>query len=90
VPTLRNIAETPPFLHDGSAKTLRDVIDVYDRGGVPNPWLDPLVLPLALTEGEKQDLVAFLEALTGPVPKVVVPSFPEGPGAPADPKGGLR
>ena len=90
VPTLRNIAQTPPYLHDGSAATLRDVIEVYNRGGVPNPWLDPLVLPLNLTDREKADLVAFMEALTGPVPTVEVPKFPDGPGGPADPKGGLR
>lgn len=90
VPTLRNIAETPPYLHDGSAKTLMEVIEVYDHGGAPNPWLDPLVLPLQLTQREMQDLVAFLEALTGPVATVEVPKFPEGPGDPADPRGGLR
>jgi len=89
-PTLRNVAMTPPYLHDGSAKTLRDVVDLYDRGGVPNPHLDRLMLPLTLTGREKDDLVAFLEALTGPVPTVAVPGFPEGPGAAADPKGGLR
>jgi cytochrome c peroxidase len=89
-PTLRNIALTPPYLHDGSARTLMDVIDVYDKGGEPNANLDPLVLPLRLTAREKSELVAFLEALTGPVPKIDVPAFPEGPGAPADPKGGLR
>lgn len=89
-PTLRNVAMTPPYLHDGSAKTLRDVVDLYDRGGVPNPHLDRLMLPLTLTAREKDDLVAFLEALTGPVPTMAVPGFPEGPGAPADPKGGLR
>ena len=90
VPTLRNIAETAPYLHDGSAKTLMDVIDVYNRGGVPNPNLDPLVMPLKLTQSEKADLVAFLEALTGPTPKVDVPKFPDGPDGPANPKGGLR
>ena len=89
-PGLRNIAQTPPYLHDGSAKTLMDVINVYDKGGEPNAHLDPLVLPLRLTTREKEDLVAFMEALTGPVPQVEVPKFPEGPGAPADPKGGLR
>jgi cytochrome c peroxidase len=89
-PGLRNVAQTPPYLHDGSAKTLMDVIDVYDRGGVPNPRLDRLVLPLALTRREKADLVAFLDALTGPVPKVEVPKFPEGPDPQADAKGGLR
>jgi len=90
VPTLRNVAETPPYLHDGSAKTLLEVIEVYNRGGVANPWLDPMVLPLDLTAREMGDLVAFLEALTGPVAQVDVPKFAEGPGAPADPKGGLR
>jgi cytochrome c peroxidase len=89
-PTLRNIALTPPYLHDGSEKTLMDVVNFYDRGGVANAHLDPLMLPLHLTARERQDLVAFLEALTGPLPKVEAPKFPDGPGAPADPKGGLR
>ncbi len=90
MPTLRNIAETPPYLHDGSEATLMDVVDYYDRGGIANPGLDPLMLPLHLTAQEKADLVAFLEALTGPVPEVEVPGFPEGEGLAADPKGGLR
>jgi len=90
VPTLRNIAQTPPYLHTGAEKTLLDVVNFYDRGGVPNPDLDPLMLPLHLTAGEKQDLVAFLEALSGPVAKVEIPQFPVGPGEVADPKGGLR
>jgi cytochrome c peroxidase len=89
-PTLRNIALTPPYLHDGSERTLMDVVNFYDRGGVANAHLDPLMLPLHLTARERQDLVAFLEALTGPLPKVEAPKFPDGPGAPADPKGGLR
>ena len=89
-PTLRNIALTPPYLHDGSERTLMDVVNFYDRGGVANAHLDPLMLPLHLTAREKQDLVAFLEALTGPLPRVEAPKFPDGPGAPADPKGGLR
>jgi cytochrome c peroxidase len=89
-PGLRNVALTPPYLHDGSATTLGDVIDVYNQGGIPNPYLDPLVFPLNLNEREKEDLVAFMEALTGTVPKVDVPQFPEGPGPAADPKGGLR
>lgn len=88
-PTLRNIAQTPPYLHDGSARTLMDVMDVYNMGGTPNAYLDPLVLPLNLTSREKADLVAFMEALTGPVAEVKIPSFPEGQPN-ADPKGGLR
>jgi cytochrome c peroxidase len=76
-PGLRNVALTYPYLHDGSAKTLREVIDLYDRGGVPNPNLDPLMLPLRLTERERQDLVAFLESLTGSLPVVETPALPE-------------
>ena len=56
-------------MHDGSIATLEEVIDFYDRGGEPNPWLDPKMKPLGLTDDEKQDLVAFLRALTGEVPK---------------------
>lgn len=79
-PTLRNIALTGPYLHTGGEKTLLDVVNFYNRGGVPNPNLDPLVLPLQLTEREKLDLVAFMDALTGPVPVVVKPSLPaDGP-----------
>jgi cytochrome c peroxidase len=79
-PTLRNIALTPPYLHTGGEKTLLDVVNFYDRGGVPNPDLDPLVMPLHLTQRQKLDLVAFLEALTGPIPVVVKPDLPaDGP-----------
>lgn len=88
-PMLRNIALTPPYLHDGSAATLMDVMNVYNMGGTPNAHLDPLVLPLNLTSREKADLVAFMEALTGTLPKVDIPTFPEGQPN-ADPKGGLR
>jgi cytochrome c peroxidase len=75
-PMLRNVALTYPYLHDGSAKTLADVVAIYDRGGVPNPNLDPNMQPLKLTDREKADLVAFLEALTGPLPKIVKPTLP--------------
>lgn len=75
-PGLRNCAETAPYMHDGSEKTLMDVINLYDRGGVKNPNLDPKVKPLRLTAAEKEDLVAFLEALTGPVPKIEPPKLP--------------
>jgi cytochrome c peroxidase len=63
-PQLRNVALTAPYMHDGSEKTLRDVIEFYDRGGNPNPWLDGGMRPLGLTEGEKADLVALLETFT--------------------------
>ncbi len=68
-PTLRNIAETAPYMHDGSVATLEEVIDFYDGGGEPNQWLDSKMMPLSLTDQEKQDLLAFLHALTGEVPE---------------------
>jgi cytochrome c peroxidase len=63
-PTLRNVALTAPYFHDGSAATLADVIEVYDQGGKPNRNLDPALRPLKLSSQQKQDLVRFLESLT--------------------------
>lgn len=64
-PTLRNVELTAPYMHDGSLATLRDVVDFYDRGGEQNPGLDKFMVPLFLTEREKEDLVAFMRSLTG-------------------------
>ncbi len=64
-PGLRNIALTAPYMHNGSLSTLQEVVDFYDQGGVPNEGLDPLIKPLHLSAQEKQDLVAFLQSLTG-------------------------
>jgi cytochrome c peroxidase len=64
-PTLRNVELTAPYMHDGSLATLRDVVDFYDRGGNQNPGLDDFMLPLFLTEQQKEDLVAFMRSLTG-------------------------
>jgi len=64
-PSLRNIARTPPYMHDGSKRSLEEVVDFYDAGGQPNPGLDTFIQPLRLTHTEKLDLVAFLRALTG-------------------------
>ena len=66
-PTLREIAETPPYMHDGSMATLEEVIEFYDRGGNPNPYLDPELRPLHLAPEEKKSLVAFLGSLSGSV-----------------------
>lgn len=65
VPTLREVARTAPYMHDGSLATLEDVIDYYDRGGNPNPGLDSDVRPLHLSSEEKQALIAFLKSLSG-------------------------
>jgi cytochrome c peroxidase len=63
-PTLRNVALTAPYFHDGSAATLLDVVEFYDRGGGQNRNLDPAMQPLHLLPEEKKDLVAFLRSLT--------------------------
>ncbi len=63
-PTLRNVALTAPYMHDGSLATLAEVVDFYVDGGGPNANLSPLVRPLQLDEAERADLVAFLHALT--------------------------
>ncbi len=68
-PSLRNVAETAPYMHDGSLKTLKEVVDFYVGGGNGNPQLDPLLRPLTMfTRQERADLVAFLESLTGEKP----------------------
>ena len=64
-PTLRDIAETAPYMHDGSLKTLRDVVEFYDKGGILNRNLDSDIKPLKLTIDERLDLVEFLRALSG-------------------------
>ena len=74
--TLRNISLTAPYMHNGRFDTLREVIDFYDRGGVSNELLSPLIRPLGLTEREKLDLDAFLRSLTGGnVPDIVADAF---------------
>jgi cytochrome c peroxidase len=75
-PSLRNVALTWPYLHDGSARGLNDVIEFYDRGGVANQTLDARIKPLGLTNEEQQDLVEFLGALTGTLPEINRPALP--------------
>jgi cytochrome c peroxidase len=64
-PTLREVARRAPYMHDGSMRTLREVVEFYNRGANPNPYLSAFIHPLALTSGEVNDLVAFLESLNG-------------------------
>ena len=64
-PSLRNVALTAPYMHDGSLATLDDVVAFYVGGGVPNDGLDPRIKPLALDADERAALRAFLESLTG-------------------------
>lgn len=75
-PTLRNILQTRPYMHDGSLQSLSDVVEFYNAGGRPNRYQSKLIRPLNLTPDEKLDLLAFLESLGGePVPHI---SPPEG------------
>ena len=62
-PTLREVARTAPYMHDGSLATLEDVIDFYDGGGRANPKLDSDIRPLHLTADEKREIIAFLRSL---------------------------
>jgi cytochrome c peroxidase len=75
----REIARTALYMHDGSLKTLEDVVEYYDKGGTPNRNLDQRIKPLHLTDRDKKDLVAFLNALSGEDwQKITAPEkFPE-------------
>jgi len=64
-PGLRDVAIRSPYMHDGSLCTLDEVVDFYDRGGIPNRNLDNRMRPLHLSAGQKADLVAFLHSLSG-------------------------
>jgi cytochrome c peroxidase len=63
-PFLRDVLLTGPYMHDGSLETLWDVVEFFNKGGERNPFLDPEMKPLGLTESEVEDLVNFLGALT--------------------------
>ena len=64
-PTLRDISHTAPYMHDGRLTTLEEVVEFYDQGGIQNPHLSNLIIPLDLTEQEKKDLVEYMRALNG-------------------------
>ncbi|WP_263409772.1 cytochrome-c peroxidase [Terriglobus tenax] len=67
-PTLRNVAQTAPYMHDGSIKTLPEVVDFYAGQGNSNPYLDPEIRKIHLSPQDRRDLVEFLNALTGEMP----------------------
>lgn len=72
-PTLRNVAETAPYMHDGSIKTLEEVVSFYAGGGNSNPYLDKQIKAIHLSGQDRIDLVAFLKSLTGDMPPNVGP-----------------
>lgn len=75
-PTLRDVALTAPYMRNGVYKTLREVVEHYDRGGDVKDNLSPEIKPLGLTAQEKDDLVAFMKALTGKAAPVLFPRLP--------------
>jgi len=80
-PTLRNIALTAPYMHDGSLETLEEVVEHYDKGGFTgeveqaNAYLSGGIRPLGLTEQQEEDLIAFMKALTSPRFEAMVEPF---------------
>jgi len=76
-PTIRNVALSAPYMHDGSQKTLEEVVEHYNKGGTPNKWLSDKITPLKLTAQEKIDLVEFMRACTGEFPYVASGRLPE-------------
>lgn len=75
-PTLRNIALTAPYMHNGSYQTLTEVVEHYNRGGDVKEFADPNMKPLKLNSQEIQDLVEFMKNLTGATPDITVPALP--------------
>lgn len=67
-PSLRNVAETAPYMHDGSLKTLKEVVDFYAGGGNSNPYIDKRIPAIKLTGRDRLDLVEFLKSLSSELP----------------------
>lgn len=76
-PSLREIDETAPYMHNGAFVTLEEVVSFYNKGAGKIPNKDPLLKPLGLTQQEQTDLVAFLEALSGDLIEVDAPELPK-------------
>jgi cytochrome c peroxidase len=77
-PGLRDVARTKPYMHDGSMKTLEEVVEHYNKGGAPNPQLDEEIYPLKLSDQEKADLITFMKEglASSEYPDVTPPKLP--------------
>ena len=83
-PTLRYVVHTAPYMHNGAFFDLTEVVEFYNKGGGSNEFTDgtmasnktSLLKPLNLSDGEMEDLVAFLESLSGPQIKMTAPKLP--------------
>jgi len=78
-PTLRSVALRPPYMHDASLADLDKVIRHYEKGGLDRPSRSPLLTPIELSDQERQELVAFLETLTGAPEGDSAPTLPGNP-----------
>jgi cytochrome c peroxidase len=77
-PTIRNVASSAPYMHDGSQQTLEEVVEWYAKGGHPNPHLSEKIKKLELTDQDKKDLVEFMkQGCTGSFPKINPGRLPE-------------
>ncbi len=76
-PTIRNVALSGPYMHDGASKTLEEVVEHYNKGGDPNPYLSDKVKKLNLSDQDKKDLVEFMKACSGSFPKVESERLPQ-------------
>jgi cytochrome c peroxidase len=76
-PSVREVGQTGPYMHNGAFRTLDEVVDFYNRGGGKDTAKDPLLSPLGLTQQEMDDLMEFLLGLTGDPIIVDIPSLPE-------------
>ncbi|MBC7817444.1 MAG: cytochrome-c peroxidase, partial [Planctomycetaceae bacterium] len=76
-PTIRNVALSAPYMHDGSQKTLEEVVEHYNKGGTPNSHLSTKIKKLDLKPEEKTDLVEFMKACTGEFPTIERGRLPE-------------
>ncbi len=76
-PTIRNVSLSAPYMHDGSQKTLEEVVEHYNKGGTPNPTLSNKIKKLDLRPEDKADLVEFMKACTGEFPKIERGRLPE-------------
>jgi cytochrome c peroxidase len=76
-PTIRNVALSAPYMHDGSQATLEEVVEHYAKGGDKNPWLSDKMFPLKMTPQDKLDLVEFMRSCTGSFPVINTGRLPE-------------
>lgn len=76
-PSLREVLDTAPYMHNGAFLTLEEVVDFYNKGGGDIPGKDPLMKPLGLTAEEKEALIAFLESLSGEPIRITTPELPK-------------